>query len=706
MTNPDSPSWQVLRHKAAQPRSQPSTFAPPRLLYRLTTFTSGSTRLHLHLTDLVTLYAAELSRADVIAESSRNSSPIDPTEQFDVFLNYLAQGLQGKDNVLAHGVRSKDGSDTATGSGQLSLTTSTSLPGPLSDLRFTFSLEPQLPSTFSHTILGEAIRYAQSLQTQRDSLLEIVRDKDHVIARLLERVGTQAGGDMSLVFPTLTGRKSRRGAADGGVGIKDAEKWVPGLKSFDALEWQRGIGEGGEAGLIGVASCDWLDDSRKQDDDWLTGLPSADEISRPGMLARGSTYASQARGGDGDVDMDTQSEEDFERQATPPSLRKRGYSSETSDQGNHSDSEDAQSPPMKKQRMPTASSSEPAKKLGAIGRRKKPEPTRPLDEVDMSTTSHTIRQRAASTAKPSSPPPAPSAEDTPAEPESDATETASEDSDLDAVVKPRAAPPPAPTARKTLSPHASSPPGRARSSPPATPPPPQTQTPKRRLGRLTKRRERTPSVSPPLREGDGAGGDSSAHSTPHKLGKLGLRRKAAAVGTTTTTTTTTNHGRGRGSSPRPADAKADLTSKPAISSETPSNDDDTDEDLDVTHPKTTTGSAQFSVPAADEIPAELPLAMRKAIPPREGRDLAADDEGDGDLGGKSGSAREAELLKQNQKQKQFAATTTTTEEEKEKDEKDEKEAKEEETAEQAAARRRAELKKTVAAPVAKRKRRF
>ena len=252
----EASSWHQLNLNSSRDAAR-----VPQLHIKFTTYKSGSTRLTLHLTDLVTLYTCSLTKAEIIEEAERNNSPIQASssdKQFDVLLNYLAQGLSGKQNTLTNS-HSNDNDNNVL----LKLRTTQPLPGSLGSLTFTFPLTQQPASNFSAELLRPVLAELQHKQTYAAKLLQVIKDKDHVIERLMEKVGSQVQGDMSVVFPMLTGKRER--------GVREAEKWVTGLKRFDALDETNDEREG----VDGLLSVEGQDGSRIADanTDWVKRLP-------------------------------------------------------------------------------------------------------------------------------------------------------------------------------------------------------------------------------------------------------------------------------------------------------------------------------------------------------------------------------------------------------------------------------------------------
>ncbi|ETN37586.1 uncharacterized protein HMPREF1541_07208 [Cyphellophora europaea CBS 101466] len=663
---PSTSPWKPLQ------RSRRPQLSLPPLHHKLITTTDKSARLTLHVTDLTTLYTATLSHSAITAEATRSHSPIDPAEsakQFTVLLTYLSQSLAGQGNTLARSDDDDDDEETAN----LALRTSIALPKPLPPLTFTFRLTRQSPAAFSGIVLRPALHATQVLRGKLQKLLEVVRDKDHVIARLLERVGSQASGDMSLVFPTLTGRKGRGGEK---VGVEEAGRWVPGLREFDGEEWEGEEGEGdGVDGLVLQGAAE----GNVESEDWVGRLPGLEALEDGGkekaglsrQVTKETTMAPQMEQSDEDA---TDSEDEFERQPTPPSARKGGRTTASPQattkekrptKSPETSSDDSDAPPAKKQKT-SAADGKRGTKLGGLGRNKTGASVTPAQDSSSPEPEAQHRRRQPSTS--------PASEGRRASNASTATATESDDEPQPLWPTTRSN---ARDQHQSSFPPASSPPAtRATSKPPrlgglkgkpkpkpadsatSTPSPEPVSPVKRsesvsttplarkgKLGRLgVGRRTRTPSVEPEATRNSPA---QPASETPtHRLGKLGMRRKGMGRGATPEMETVEETEGGHGS-------------RQSLSEE--------EEDLDQGSTANQRHSARQSGTAAAELHRDTqhrPITeeAKSQHNGRKGQDTEQEDEVSRD--------------------------------------------REPETAEQAAARRRAELKSTAAKAPAKKKRRF
>ena len=465
----------------------------------------------LFLTDLISLWRCFVSREQIISTSTEQHASIDPsenTEQMRIFLDKLALALHEATNHLV-----KD-SPNATDLHSLILRTTIELPKPLKPLEWTFTLSPQPASALAEYILRPTLHQSSIGHEKIENMLDIIKEKDHVIERLLDRVA-EKGVDMSLIFPTLTGTAKRGGS---GVKVDDAKRLVPGMKAFRRDEWEGKFQQheltGTEIGLSElVKGCEKCFDHPEEDhsqamSSWVQRLPGVESLasgsSRSFMNKSQSQSQSQLRGLE-----DTESENEFETQATPPQLTKKRRTPDT----NESDDSEGQ-PDAKKLKAENS-------KIGALGRK--------------SRSKTPIMQTQANSSSPVQPARSPQRLKRKTSAASAATETASE-SDNEAKTN---------TTKQSLSkqsrlgslkPSASKSPQPQHSSSPSRPRTAESNSSQpRKLGRIGKNRQSTASPIPGNTAKDEESNTAvlvkSSQPTPstpsRKLGRIGLRNKTS-----------------------------------------------------------------------------------------------------------------------------------------------------------------------------------
>ena len=269
------------------------------------------------MTDLMAIWDCSLERVDIITEAGRQHSSIDPAEstaQLHVLLARLQQSLAEGQNRLVR--------EPNTRAQTLLLRTRLDLPHPLRPLQWTFQLSPQRASEMAAQILRPCLHELSVSHDKIRSLLGIIKDKDHVISRLLDRIGT-SGTDLSLIFPGLTGFAPRKGH----VSVAEAAKHVPGMGAFDEKPWSKQFANDDDyedfdtSGLGNlVAGCEkCFIHTRAQHEDWVGQLPfpdnsdDNDHVSRDRRPKSPTLHTTQAEGSaQGRAEGFSESDDDFE----------------------------------------------------------------------------------------------------------------------------------------------------------------------------------------------------------------------------------------------------------------------------------------------------------------------------------------------------------------------------------------------------------
>ncbi len=253
----------------------PSRRQCPKLFYSFTTQDESITLL---LTDLISIWESTLDRYDILSDAARQHASIDPSvsaDQFEVLLSKIGKSLKDGENILSK--------QELRNSQLLILTTKIDLPKPLRPLEWTFKLAPQDASELAERILRPSLHEVAVSQEKIKSLLRAIKDKDHVISRLLERIGSSSI-DLGLVFPGITGM-ARRG---GQVSVEDAKKHVPGMAAFDEKSWVKQFAndegyEGADRTGLGnlVRGCEkCFAHTKAEHEDWVKELSSPDKRTK------------------------------------------------------------------------------------------------------------------------------------------------------------------------------------------------------------------------------------------------------------------------------------------------------------------------------------------------------------------------------------------------------------------------------------------
>lgn len=257
-----------LKDEGWQQLTIPGRKQCPKLFYHFSADVDGC---ELRLTDLMALWRCDLDRYDINAEAERQHASIDPSEstsQLVVLLSKMRQSLQNGDNLLTQ--------DGKKSSQALLLTTTIDLPRPLKPLLWTFTLSSQNASEIAEQILRPCLHEMAVGHEKLQSLHRIIDEKDHVISKLLDRIGSSAV-DLSLIFPGISGLAPRKGH----ITVEEAKRHVPGMAPFDRSKWDKTFADHekdtltAHAGLQNlVKGCEkCFAHSREEHENWINDLP-------------------------------------------------------------------------------------------------------------------------------------------------------------------------------------------------------------------------------------------------------------------------------------------------------------------------------------------------------------------------------------------------------------------------------------------------
>ncbi|KAH8700343.1 XRCC4-like factor-domain-containing protein [Talaromyces proteolyticus] len=349
-----------------------STRAPiPPLLYR---FIATSQAYEFYLTDLTYIWSERLSHKEILQKAEDAETSIDPSEdatQFDVFLQKIRDALEA---VASSGV------DVASSRepNLLEVTTTTQLPRGLNPLKWTFVLSLESPAEFTRHLLLPLLKSEGEHQKRERELLGPLADKDKILSKIFDKIDASQLAD---IFPGVAGP---RGA---NPRISDLLKHVKGAARFDEAEWRKEIPSGEldamTAGSIvdqtskflGLAASNdlqfagqpwWQRLSEKK-----TSFRQLSQKEQPPVqsnLPTAKKFEQETLG----VDDSTEDEGEFQRQKTPPHLRRdNATTNEKPIEDDHAstESDEEVEPVSKKERSPPGpqQKKQQVKGLGRIG---------------------------------------------------------------------------------------------------------------------------------------------------------------------------------------------------------------------------------------------------------------------------------------------------------------------------------------------------
>lgn len=189
----------------------------------------GTSNYKIWVTDLINVWSETLDQRPLVQRAWDIETDIDPLEsdQRQTLLQKIKDCL---DKVPGTKLALSRSSDLRG----IQLTAFSPLPKPLKALQWPFYLASSAKITLTSELilplLGEQLR----LRGKVDSLLQILKDKDHVVSKLTDKLQSE-GVAIGEVFPGAVSPKSSRKA----VSEVDLAKSVKGLGSFDEDQWLR-----------------------------------------------------------------------------------------------------------------------------------------------------------------------------------------------------------------------------------------------------------------------------------------------------------------------------------------------------------------------------------------------------------------------------------------------------------------------------------
>jgi hypothetical protein len=198
-------------------------------LYIKSSFTASS--YELWATDLCRLWHESLSRRQLVRRAGETNLPIDVDDQNNLrtVLNHLSTSLDGGE---------VDAAKPREGQG-LELDATIYLPKPLPEAAWIFKLGICTAEEFKEQVTVPLFSRIHQSKGQVMDLIQRIKDKDHVIERLLDNM-EKANVDIATVFPALAPHANARK----GVSKADAATNIPALKVFDLKTWEEDVKNG------------------------------------------------------------------------------------------------------------------------------------------------------------------------------------------------------------------------------------------------------------------------------------------------------------------------------------------------------------------------------------------------------------------------------------------------------------------------------
>ena len=188
----------------------------------------GATSYTLYLTDMVHCWSESLNRKQIVKRALDLDTSIDPSEdtgQMKLLLSKLQDALEGQTgSSLSIGEKTED---------LLVLEATASLPSSLPPLIWPFNSRLMPQESLYAELIVPCLGTLSHLQIQVSALITQLKEKDHVIGRLLGKLRS-AGLELNTVFPSVPPPSKRS------KGLPDTAMMnsVKGLKEFDEEAWR------------------------------------------------------------------------------------------------------------------------------------------------------------------------------------------------------------------------------------------------------------------------------------------------------------------------------------------------------------------------------------------------------------------------------------------------------------------------------------
>ncbi|KAL4749662.1 XRCC4-like factor-domain-containing protein [Aspergillus terricola var. indicus] len=318
----------------------------PPLLYK---YSPASTGYELYMTDLNSIWSECLDREAILNRAEEDNTPIDPSEdldQFKVLLTKIQEGLQnGPGSKVSLHPRTR-GRDLT-----LELRVTYKLPAPLEPLVWKVFLSKEAQSSMTRHLLLPLINAEAGQEARQRSLIEELSKKDWVLAKLFDKFET-LGIDLTTIFPGASGIRAGRK----GLTLTEMGKYIKGLAPFEEESWREEIFKSSSGSALSTNIVAELSEGSPHStqlgllklppDGWWEGLTVTNNATSSTPPNDNKKPTSNPSADSLETDTDAGSEtgvDEFERQETPPSLKKLSGSPQKSSCARKDENEEAQS---------------------------------------------------------------------------------------------------------------------------------------------------------------------------------------------------------------------------------------------------------------------------------------------------------------------------------------------------------------------------
>lgn len=190
-------------------------------------FVIGTSDYTVWVTDLTLIWKESLDRKRIIRRSLDVDTSIDPSEDSDqlrLFLQRVGDALEQQPGTTLDLVQNDNDQS-------LLLQTFTPLPGSLKPLEWSIALLPAPQSTLTAELIVPMLSQQMVANAEKASLLQQLKEKDQVIARLMDKMQLD-GVDLGRLFPGVASKSSKS------MSRQALAKSVKGLGEFDEHQWR------------------------------------------------------------------------------------------------------------------------------------------------------------------------------------------------------------------------------------------------------------------------------------------------------------------------------------------------------------------------------------------------------------------------------------------------------------------------------------
>ena len=192
----------------------------------------GSADYKVCVTDLTYIWIESLDRRHIIKRALDGDTSIDPSEgsdQLKKLLQNVQNALDGRENTALYLC-------PESGTPRLVLQVTASLPPPLQPLVWSIHLAPASQNMLTSKLLLPCLASLLNSRAQVSSLLNYLKDKDHVINRVTDKLHS-SGIDLASVFPSAPPFKLGTKASHRDMMAKS----VKGLEEFNEDRWRTSV---------------------------------------------------------------------------------------------------------------------------------------------------------------------------------------------------------------------------------------------------------------------------------------------------------------------------------------------------------------------------------------------------------------------------------------------------------------------------------